>query len=66
MRIKRGGKSGTREGIWGAKMKVWYRKVLCTLLKEKCKYQVSHKPLIYSAVLPARYARAMVEQSLWE
>ena len=43
-----------------------FGKVLSTPSKEKHKHQASYKPLIYNGVLPARYARARVTQSLWE
>lgn len=43
----------------------WYRKVLTTLSKKKCKHQVGQKSFVYNGVLPAGQTKAVVAQTFW-
>lgn len=43
----------------------WYRKVLTTLSKKKCKHQVGQKSFVYNGVPPAGQTKAVVAQTFW-
>lgn len=45
---------------------LWYKEIFCTLPKDKYKLQDRDKPLSFYGVLPARYVRPIVIQSLWQ